>query len=110
MTILLKPAQTALAELELLYRDQAEFDLSEDAYQKIALGHARLSEKLSSGETIYGVNTGFGKLASVRIDEKDLSTLQTNLVRSHCAGIGDPLPAEFLRKPPEFLLTPVVWH
>ncbi len=49
------------------------------------------------GEPVYGVNTGFGKLASVRIDAADLETLQRNIVLSHCAGVGDPLPADVVR-------------
>ncbi len=49
------------------------------------------------GEPVYGVNTGFGKLASVRIDAADLETLQRNIVLSHCAGVGEPLPADVVR-------------
>jgi histidine ammonia-lyase len=46
---------------------------------------------------VYGVNTGFGKLASTRISEGDLATLQLNLIRSHSVGVGDPLPAPVIR-------------
>jgi histidine ammonia-lyase len=54
-------------------------------------------KKAGSGETIYGVNTGFGLLSNVRIEEKDLARLQVNLLRSHAVGTGDPLVAEHVR-------------
>src|SRR3546814_2539963 len=46
---------------------------------------------------LYGINTGFGKLASVRIDAADLATLQRNIVLSHAAGTGDPSPVAVVR-------------
>ncbi len=46
---------------------------------------------------VYGVNTGFGKLASVRVADEDLDQLQLNLIRSHCCGVGQPLPATTVR-------------
>jgi histidine ammonia-lyase len=49
------------------------------------------------GRQIYGVNTGFGHLARVRIDDDKLEELQLNLIRSHCAGVGDPLPERVVR-------------
>ena len=52
---------------------------------------------LESGQTIYGINTGFGKLANVRIPPDQLDQLQTNLIRSHAAGVGSPLPATVVR-------------
>ncbi len=47
---------------------------------------------VAKGDPVYGINTGFGRLASVRIDAADLERLQTNLVLSHAAGVGEPLP------------------
>ncbi len=52
---------------------------------------------VAAGAPVYGVNTGFGKLASVRIDTADLTTLQRNIVLSHCAGVGEPLPMPVTR-------------
>jgi histidine ammonia-lyase len=52
---------------------------------------------VASGETVYGVTTGFGDLADVRISPEQTATLQRNLVRSHAAGFGDPLPTEVVR-------------
>ncbi len=58
----------------------------------------RLVEKaVATGQTMYGINTGFGKLANVRIAPDQLDQLQVNLLRSHAAGVGVPLPAEVVR-------------
>lgn len=59
---------------------------------------AKFVAKLAEGETaVYGVNTGYGDLAQVRVAPADLRALQRNLVRSHSAGIGDPLPPDVVR-------------
>ena len=52
---------------------------------------------IASGQTIYGINTGFGKLANVRVGADQLEQLQANLIRSHAAGVGTPLPAAVVR-------------
>ncbi|WP_370690830.1 histidine ammonia-lyase [Falsiroseomonas sp.] len=52
---------------------------------------------LKAGEPVYGINTGFGKLASIRIGAEDIETLQRNIVLSHAAGVGDPLPVPVVR-------------
>ena len=58
----------------------------------------RLVERaIASGQTIYGINTGFGKLANVRIAPDQLEQLQVNLIRSHAAGVGTPLSAGIVR-------------
>jgi len=52
---------------------------------------------VARGETVYGVTTGFGDLANVRIEPEQVAELQRNLVRSHTAGVGEPLPADVVR-------------
>ncbi len=52
---------------------------------------------VARGQTIYGVNTGFGKLAHVRIPPDQARQLQLNLIRSHASGVGDPLPTDAVR-------------
>ncbi len=62
------------------------------------LGSRRLVERaIASGQTIYGINTGFGKLANVRVAPDKLDQLQTNLIRSHAAGVGQPLSPAVVR-------------
>ena len=97
MTITLAPGLADLAQLESIYRDEISFNLTPDAFKAIEVSASRLLERLEGKETIYGVNTGFGKLASVRIDEAHLASLQLNMVRSHCAGFGEPLPLNVVR-------------
>src|SRR5882724_5868802 len=53
---------------------------------------------VAEGRTVYGVNTGFGKLSDVHIDATQLNTLQLNLVRSHSVGLGPPLSADEVRE------------
>lgn len=63
-----------------------------EAWPKIKASREVVEKVVANGETAYGINTGFGKLADVRISNSDLSTLQHNLVRSHASGLGEPLP------------------
>lgn len=64
--------------------------LSTKACLRMRRSRRFIESKLQSNETIYGVNTGFGVLSSVRIDKKKLEDLQLNLLRSHAAGVGHP--------------------
>ena len=57
----------------------------------------RVEAAIASGLTIYGINTGFGKLANVRVPPAHLDQLQTNLIRSHAAGVGTLQPAPVVR-------------
>ena len=56
-----------------------------------------MERAIQSGQTIYGINTGFGKLANVRVPADQLDQLQTNLIRSHASGVGAPLPEPVVR-------------
>jgi histidine ammonia-lyase len=74
-----------------------EVSLSEKAQGAIEASHDVVTRLLDGSEAIYGVNTGFGKLAKSRIAASDLGKLQVNLVRSHAAGTGDPLDLATVR-------------
>ena len=67
----------------------AEASLSSDSIERMQASRNAVEEILDSGEIVYGINTGFGALSSVRIDEGQLEELQSNLVRSHACGIGE---------------------
>ena len=71
--------------------------LSANAKALIARSAETVARLLQTGDAIYGVNTGFGKLAKTRIANDDLSKLQVNIVRSHAAGVGAPLDAGVTR-------------
>jgi histidine ammonia-lyase len=64
---------------------------------RIAESAAAVERILAKGQPIYGVNTGFGKLASVRIEDADLATLQRNIVLPHAAGVGEPIAPPIAR-------------
>jgi len=68
-----------------------------DAIQALGASRAHVDRAIHGGQTVYGVNTGFGKLASVRIAPDQLDQLQVNLIRSHAAGVGAPLEAPVVR-------------
>ncbi|MDQ1348609.1 MAG: histidine ammonia-lyase [Acidobacteriota bacterium] len=71
--------------------------LSAAARERVAAARAVIERAVSSGSAVYGVNTGFGNLANVRIADADLETLQERLVLSHAAGVGEPLPDPAVR-------------
>ena len=93
--ILLRPGAMALADWRAIYRGAA-VALDTAAAPRSRPGRRR-STRSSRGEPVYGINTGFGKLASVRIPDGDLAQLQRNIVLSHAAGVGEPLPAPVVR-------------
>ena len=64
---------------------------------KVEAAAATIEAIVAKGEPIYGVNTGFGKLASARIGKDDLAALQRNIVLSHAAGVGEPIPEKIAR-------------
>lgn len=71
--------------------------ISSKAEQRIESARSLVEKWIRSGETVYGVTTGFGEFANVRINQKDTEKLQENLIVSHAAGAGDPLPLEIVR-------------
>ena len=80
---------------DIYFGAQAALDPSCRA--RVEKGAATVEAILAKGEPIYGINTGFGKLASVRIEAADLATLQRNIVVSHASGVGENLPGSIVR-------------
>lgn len=92
----LNPGNVPLAQWRMIYFG-AEVALGEGMRPAVEAGARTVEAILSRGAPVYGINTGFGKLASVRIGEGDLAQLQRNIVLSHAAGVGEPLPAPVVR-------------
>src|SRR5580704_12029906 len=69
----------------------ARVELAASARERMLASRAVVERVIASGGTAYGVNTGFGELAEVRISTEQVRQLQLNLVRSHCCGVGAPL-------------------
>ncbi len=80
-----------LAEIEAVALGGRPVGIAATALARVAASRALIEGILAEGQTVYGVNTGFGKLSDVRIPEGNLAQLQTNLVRSHAGGVGQPL-------------------
>ena len=93
----LVPGQVPLRTLAGIYWNATEVTLSETAFPGIERAAARIAEVAAGNAPVYGVNTGFGKLASIRIDSADVAKLQRNLILSHCCGVGEPLAPEIVR-------------
>jgi histidine ammonia-lyase len=95
-SLTLTPGETPLAVWRALYRG-ASVVLDLAAAAAVARSAETVDRLVRRGAPVYGINTGFGKLASVRIAESDLAVLQRNLVLSHAAGVGEPMPAPVAR-------------
>ena len=87
----LTPGEATLPDLERLWREGLPARLPDSARGPIQTSAERVARAAGGDAAVYGVNTGFGKLASVRIASADMATLQRNLILSHCAGVGEPL-------------------
>ena len=96
MIVVLRPGATRLADWRRVYRG-ASVDLDPSAAAAVAASAEAVARILDRGEAVYGINTGFGKLAGVRIDADQLEQLQRNIVLSHAAGVGEPMPGEVVR-------------
>ncbi len=86
-----------LAELRHAWLEPVTVDLGDDARRRIAESNEFVDDVVANGDTVYGVNTGFGQLASVRIGDDELAHLQENLVRSHAVGVGEDLDDDIVR-------------
>jgi histidine ammonia-lyase len=87
----------AIDDVAAVAREGQPVSLSAGAREAIERGRTVIEKILARGDTVYGVNTGFGSLARVRVSPEQVVELQRNLIRSHAAGVGDPLPVEVSR-------------
>ena len=92
----LNPESIDLGTLRRLWQGEAA-SLDDASMQRVATSAEAVERIVAGGETVYGVNTGFGLLANTRIPNDRLAELQTNLILSHSAGLGDPLPRQVTR-------------
>ncbi len=87
-----------IADVVRVARDPAvKVLVASGARERLAASRRVVEAAIADGRTMYGINTGFGKLANVVIPPDKLDQLQANLIRSHAAGVGDPLPADVVR-------------
>lgn len=97
MTLTLMPGHATLAELKQVSTNKIAVKIDRSVKERVEKS-AHVIEAAANGEAaVYGVNTGFGKLASIKIPAEDTATLQRNLILSHCSGVGDALDAPTVR-------------
>ncbi len=84
-------------DLVAVARGGAPVQIASDAAARADRSRAAVQRMVDRGDVIYGVNTGFGRLASERIPADKIRELQRNLIRSHASGVGDPLPIDVVR-------------
>lgn len=86
-----------IADIVAVARDGTHVRLSKTAVEEIRKSRAVVEDAVEQNRVVYGVNTGFGDLATVSVGKKDLARLQVNLIRSHSAGVGNPFHPEVVR-------------
>ncbi len=96
MSLVIHAGAVSLADWRQIYRGEVSV-LDPACYPKITASAQSVARILARGEPVYGINTGFGKLASVKINDADLATLQRNIVLSHAAGVGEAMPVNIAR-------------
>nr|WP_319486544.1 histidine ammonia-lyase [uncultured Cohaesibacter sp.] len=96
-TVSLVPGAVSLKDLETIYRQGLAVTIDRSAKPAIEEAADRVRKAARGAEAVYGVNTGFGKLASVKIAPEDTATLQRNLILSHCCGVGEEMEPATVR-------------
>ena len=96
MRLIIHAGNVPLADWRAIYRGEVPL-LDPACHAAVAASAAAVGRILARSEPVYGINTGFGKLASARISDADLLTLQRNIVLSHAAGVGEPMPVPIAR-------------
>src|SRR5216117_3862275 len=84
----------SISDVVAVARQRAPVKVAKAALQGMVASRRTVEAAVARGDTVYGVTTGFGKLAHVRIPAGDLRRLQLNLIRSHASGVGDPRSEE----------------
>src|SRR5689334_6664149 len=95
--ITLDGSTLTLDALSRIARDGERVEIGAASRERVRAARAVVDSHANAGRAVYGVNTGFGALADVAIPSDQLDRLQLNLLRSHAAGVGDPLPAAVVR-------------
>ena len=97
ITLTLTSGAVTLAELEQVFRGELPVKLDRGCKFSVERAAEQLAAAAAGDAPVYGVNTGFGKLASLKIEKEDTATLQRNLIISHCCGVGEAIPTAYAR-------------
>ena len=96
-TITLTPGKLTLEDFRAVAEDGSEITIDPSVAVKVRASRAIVEKAVEEGETVYGINTGFGALKDRSVPKEDLEKLQENLVCSHAVGLGEPLPTSMVR-------------
>ena len=97
MKLVIENQLITLADLRAVWQEDTTISLGQDARRRVAEANELIDDVVAHGDLVYGVNTGFGQMAQVRISDDELVHLQENLVRSHAVGVGEDLDDEIVR-------------
>ncbi|MGA9191921.1 MAG: aromatic amino acid ammonia-lyase [Anaerolineales bacterium] len=97
MTLTLDGSSLSVEKLVAIARHHEEVELASEALERIRVCRAMLEDKLAKKEIMYGTNTGIGEFSEVILDDDQVKEFQKFLVYNHAAGIGEPLPIEYVR-------------
>ena len=97
MTITLTGSELTIEKLVQVARFNEKVEIHPDAIEKVNKCRRMLEEKLEKGEIMYGVNTGIGEFSEVVLNEDQIKDFQKYLIYNHAAGIGEPMPIEWVR-------------
>jgi histidine ammonia-lyase len=97
MPIKLDGSELTVEKLVRIARDKEKVELSKDSLERIKVCRAMLEEKLKAREIMYGTNTGIGEFSEVVLNDEQVKEFQKYLIYNHSAGIGEPMPVEYVR-------------
>lgn len=95
--LILNPGSVTLDQLCQFYRNDPEVHLHESCKDRVDAAAKIVQQAAAGDKAVYGINTGFGKLANTQIPAAQTTQLQRNLILSHCCGVGEPLPENIVR-------------
>ena len=97
MNLTIDKQRITLGNLRIAWQQPLTVAIGDSAKRCIEESNDLINDVVAGGDQVYGVNTGFGQLASVRISDDELAQLQANLVRSHAVGVGEDLDDDIVR-------------
>jgi histidine ammonia-lyase len=97
MTYIIKGAGLTIEDVVRVARHNEKVELAPEALERIKVCRAMIERKIEKREIMYGVNTGIGEFSEVVLDDEQVKQFQKYLIYNHSAGIGDPMPLEYVR-------------
>jgi histidine ammonia-lyase len=97
MTLVIKGSGLTIEDVVKVARHNEKVELHPDAVKRIEACRAMLEKKIIAREIMYGVNTGIGEFSEIVLTDEQVQQFQRYLIYNHAAGIGDPMPIEWVR-------------